>query len=228
MSDVEVDATITDPPFGAKTHSAWRSGGAADKLKRGAIKYACWTPKDVKAFVAHWSPRTRGWMVALTSHDLWREWQRAYEANGRYAFAPIPCVTIGGSIRLSGDGPSSWSVYAMVARPRTREMQAWGTLPGAYVMRGAVHRHLGGGGRGKSPDLMRALVRDYSRPGDLVADQCAGLGTTGLVALSMGRRFVGAEVDGDTHARALERFVGFEPVADLFDPRRARPEGLAL
>jgi len=227
MSDVEVDATITDPPFGAKTHSAWRSGGAADKLKRGAIKYACWTPKDVEAFVAHWSPRTRGWMVALTSHDLWREWQRAYEANGRYAFAPIPCVTIGGSIRLSGDGPSSWSVYAMVARPRTREMQAWGTLPGAYVMPGGmnVHRHLGGGGRGKSPDLMRALVRDYSRPGDLVADQCAGLGTTGLVALSMGRRFVGAECDQAVHADGLARLSRVQPV-DLFDPGRARQPDL--
>lgn len=238
LADVECDAVVTDPPFGARTHAAWRASDResgpdhaagkktarsarsdiAAKLKRTPIEYASWTPEDVAAFVAHWGPRTRGWMVALTSHDLAPAWSDAFEAIGRYAFAPIPCVTWGGSIRLAGDGPSGWTVWAMVARPRVAPYAKWGTLPGAYISRGGQNvwrEHGGGGGRGKPIDLMRALVRDYSRPGDLICDPCAGYGTTGRAALSMGRRFVGAECDAAAHAEALNR-LGRPTSGDLF------------
>jgi site-specific DNA-methyltransferase (adenine-specific) len=40
---------------------------------------------------------------------------------------------------------------------------------------------------------MRAIVRDYSRPGDIVCDPCSGAATTLLAALTEGRRAVGAE-----------------------------------
>ncbi len=236
LADVECDALITDPPFGERTHGAWRDGerasgpgykaGIAAKLKRKAIDYDHWTPEDVAAFVAHWSPRTRGWMVALTSHELAPAWQAAYEAAGRYCFAPLPCVTWGGSIRLQGDGPSSWTVWAMVARPRARKFQAWVTMPGAYVVqRPANDGAIWGGGRGKSIDLMKALLRDYSRPGDLICDPCAGHATTGVAALTMGRRFVGSECDEATFHRARKRLAETQ-VVDLFDAGRAVQPGL--
>ena len=178
-------------------------------------------------------------MVALTSHDLAPAWQDAYEAAGRYNFAPLPCVTWGGSIRLGGDGPSSWTVWAMVARPKTRAFQKWGTLAGAYQV-AQPNNALGvnglpvssagalpGGGRGKPLDLMRALVRDYSRPGDLVCDPCSGYGTTGVAALGMGRRFVGAECDQAAHAEAMVRLGRVQPV-DLFDVDRGAKTGVLL
>lgn len=251
LADVECDAVIADPPFGERTHAAWRSGeresgadykrgaktrgkrGGSDiaaKLKRGPITYGSWTPADVDEFVRFWAPRCRGWIVALTSHDLAPAYQASYEAAGLYSFAPLPCVTWGGSIRLSGDGPSSWTVWAMVARPKTREMQRWGTLPGAYdVSHGHHGASRGGpvGGRGKPLDLMRAIVNDYSRPGDLVCDPCAGYGSTLAAALTKGRRAVGAEVDAEVHAEALRRLAGVQYV-DLFDSGRASQGGLEL
>lgn len=208
LADVECDALIVDPPFGARTHAAWREGPRANGSPgkdRTLITYAEWTPDDVATFVAHWSLRARGWFVAMTSHDLAPAWTDAFEVAGRYAFAPLPCVTLGGSVRLCGDGPSSWTVWAMVARPR-KAFARWGTLPGAYVHSVSPgERAEGGGGRGKPLDLMRALVKDYSRPGDLIVDPCSGYGTTGLAALSMGRRFVGAECDAAAHAEAMKR-----------------------
>ena len=224
LADVECDASIADPPFGERTHASWREGGAAAKLKRGAITYAHWTPDDVRDYVKAWSDRTRGWMVAMTSHDLCEAWQDEFESAGRYSFAPIPFVTIGGSIRLAGDGPSNWTVWLMVARPRTRKMQKWGTLPGAYILQGGANTWAhdeSGGGRGKSLDGMRAIVRDYSRACDLICDPCGGLATTGVAALGMGRRFVGAEMDPATHGRGLRRLAAVQPV-DLFDPGRAQ------
>ena len=45
------------------------------------------------------------------------------------------------------------------------------------------------------PDLARALVELYTRPGDLVLDPMSGIGTTGVEAVRLGRRYVGVEVE---------------------------------
>jgi DNA modification methylase len=62
---------------------------------------------------------------------------------------------------------------------------------------------------------MRALVRDYSRKGDLVCDPTAGAATTLIAAATEGRRAVGAEVDPDTYRLAQERIArGFTLTLD--------------
>ena len=68
----------------------------------------------------------------------------------------------------------------------------------------------------KPPNLMRALVRDYTRPGDLVCDPCAGGGTTLLAAVQEGRRAVGSEMDPETHAKAVERLKRKLAQSDLW------------
>lgn len=202
LAGLSCSVLIVDPPYSARTHAAATTrndGTAADGL---TPTYEGWTPDDVHSFVAEWSPRTDGWMVALTDSELLSAWRDAYRAAGRYAFAPVPCVTIGGSVRISGDGPSSWTVYAMVARPATTAFVKWGTLPGAYV----GDREQGTkSGRGKPRWLMDALVRDYSRQGDLICDPMAGYGSTLFAALRAGRRAVGAERDAEAHAEAMRR-----------------------
>lgn len=200
-----VDALITDHPYGARTHASEATRDDGHDAEGLAPEYAHWTAADVMDFAAAWSDRVRGWMVALCSHDLIPAWESAYEAVGRYGFAPVPCVINGMSVRMQGDGPSSWAVYAMVGRPRTGEFSRWNTLPGAYV----GGRETGSeGGRGKPRWLMRALVRDYSRPGDLICDPLSGYGATLIAALDEGRRCIGAEIDhaayDEAHRRAAQ------------------------
>jgi site-specific DNA-methyltransferase (adenine-specific) len=55
--------------------------------------------------------------------------------------------------------------------------------------------------------LMRAIVRDYSRPGDVVCDPCAGGATTLIASVIEGRQAIGSELDPATHAKALNRIV---------------------
>lgn len=199
-----VDVLITDHPYGKRTHEKSRDGEREDgySVEGIAPEYTHWGAADVLHFAQHWSPRTRGWMVALCSHDLIPAWETAYEAVGRYGFAPVPCVINGMSVRLGGDGPSSWTVYAMVGRPRTGEFSRWGTLPGAYT----GGREPGAeGGRGKPSWLMRAIVRDYSRPGDRICDPLAGYGATLIAALDEGRRAIGAEIDHGAYDEAYRR-----------------------
>lgn len=222
LADVECDALIVDPPYGKRTH-AGHDGGVthtgADTARRQALSYGFWAPRDVRAFVDAWSARVRGWFCAMSCSDLAPVWRLAFQAAGRATFAPIPCVIRAMSVRLSGDGPSSWTVYLNVARPRSKEAARWGTLPGAYV----VSRDPGYIG-GKPLELMHAIVRDYSRPGDLVCDPCAGSGTTLLAAEELGRRAIGAEVDAKAYAFAMKRLSGPRQF-DLFETKTPDAHG---
>lgn len=211
LADVtRCDALIVDPPYSARTHAAATTRSDGTDAAGLTPSYAGWSASDVAEFVAAWAPRTRGWMVALTDSELIPAWRDAYRAVGRYAFAPLPCIIHGMSVRISGDGPSSWAIYAMVSRPPG--LLKWGTLPGAYVDRYAKEEGSemvrGGGagmGRGKPTWLTDMIVRDYSRESNLICDPMAGYGSTLLSALRSGRRAVGAEIDQEAHAEALRR-----------------------
>jgi hypothetical protein len=205
LADVECDAIICDPPYGERTHDAEVERNDESGRTEGLTpQYKAWRPVDVSDFVSSWSRRCRGWIVSMTSHDLIPAWEAAYAIAGRYCFAPVPCVMRGMSVRMQGDGPSSWAVWAVVARPREKSFLGWGALDGAYHgPRGSES----GGGRGKPAWLMNALVRDYSRPGDLVCDPFAGWGSTLAAAVANGRRAIGSEMDADAYAEAQRRLA---------------------
>lgn len=186
------DALITDPPYSSRTHE-----GQSD-LERG-IAYQAWDDRDMIGLLPH----VEGWACVMNDHVAVPLIERQMEESGRYAFAPLPIVSIGGRVRRSGDGPSSWTVWMVVSRPRKLPWAKWGTLPGAYIERGSVK---GAPIIGcKQTDTMRRIVRDYTRPGDTVWDPYAGAGTTLMAAVMEGRKAVGAEVDPDTWAYAVER-----------------------
>ena len=256
LADVEmVDAVIVDAPYSARTHGGhdaaptvggdpfkrsthglqkggmskfWEYSDGTSRVPcdRRAINYGGWTPDDVRAFVSSWSPRCRGWMVTITDHTLAPAWAAAMADAGRYVFAPLPWFAPGSRVRLTGDGPSSWTCWIIVGRPRSgtyRDGTAahkWGTLPGGYNVTSERGSHIGG----KPSKLMRMLVNDYSRPGDLICDPCAGWATTLLAAAQEGRRAVGSEMDPETYADALKRLDRDTQQADLFSDLR-RQEG---
>lgn len=235
--DVFVDHTITDPPYGQRTHEGHNDGSlAAINGFEAEIDYDHWAPDDVHEFVRHWSPRTRGWMVSMTSHDLIPAWERAHAEAGRYCFAPIPYVDFGKGPRVLGDGPASWTCFIVVARPRSRAwLEAWQqrrkaarlskSLPGAYLRaQGDVTWAPPGGGKrigGKPIGLMRALVEDYTFPGQVVADPYAGHATLLRACDELGRDAIGAERDRGVWHAAIGRLAAPVPLG-LFAARESR------
>lgn len=230
LADVTTcDAVVCDPPYSARTHEGsdaglvaglvgyrertpWvRSDGRIEQPWSGgrrSLSYTAWTTVDVDEFCAAWAQRCRGWTVTFNSHDLLPAISTGFEQRGRYSFAPLPFFSPGSRIRLSGDGPSSWTTWINVTRPTTREMQRWGTLPGGYVFPPEDMLVVGG----KPLPLMQAIVRDYTRPGDLVVDPFCGGGTTALACAIEGRRCVTSEMDPVTFEKARKRLErGFTP-----------------
>lgn len=199
-----VDTLITDPPYSARAHDGHDKGAKGGKTKRSTLGYSSMSPEAVDDFVTAWAPRTRGWFVVMTDHVLAPAWEASLQRAGRYVFAPVPFVHPGSRVRLQGDGPTCWAVWIIAARPRTREWSKWRALPGAYVLPQGNGRDQVITG-GKPVWLMRSLVNDYSRPGDLVCDPFAGGGTTLLAARVEERNSVGAEVNADHYTIARGR-----------------------
>lgn len=224
------DCLMADPPYSERVHKGHDDGanladkqekhrkknGVLDTTKpRRKISYAFWTPADVDAFIDSWAPRISGWFVCLSDSELCGVYRAAYERNGLTGFQPVPIVITGMTVRRSGDGPSSWAIYANVGRPKS--LCRWGTLPGAYVGTVGQRERKAAAVAGAKPLwAMRALVRDYTRPGDLVVDPCAGGATTLIAAAIEGRKAIGAEVDKKTFGIAQRRLAaGYTPALDF-------------
>ena len=218
-SGAHVDALIVDPPYSARTHA----GHDSLATLRRELGYAPWTERDVAEFVEVWSEITRGWVVVMTDCDLAQVWRDALASKGRTAFAPVPLVELNSRVRLMGDGPSSWTTWVVVARPRS--LVRWGTLPGAYVVPVERGRQVIGG---KPLAAMRAIVTDYSLPGDVVCDPCCGAGTTLLAASLLGRKWVGGDARQSCVDIARRRLDGARKQTTLDVRIETRAEQLRL
>ena len=213
----EVDCIITDPPYSARTHTGNGGGRRTTNRETGIgreIDYAALSPDEAHAWGREWARRARSWIAVLTDHSLLPAWSSGFESGGMYAFAPVPCVITGMTCRLTGDGPSSWAVYLMVAR--SKAAAKWGTLPGAYVVTPEPSRGESRIG-GKPLPLMRQIVRDYSRPGMVVADPCCGYGTTLIAAAEQGRTVWGCDTDAESVRRTRERLETVKAQPQLFE-----------
>lgn len=228
LADVEPDAVITDPPYADRVEGGFRTNrnGARSAVGMG------YEPIDDRWCMGLWL-RWRavpGWLVVCCDHEAWRWHDRGAAAVGRMRFAPVVIVKSGYAPRMVGDGPASGCEYMCVARPRNRHMASWGALPGWYPMDTvrAGHGHCGVSGA-KSVAFMRAIVRDYSRPDDLVCDPCAGGATTLIAAALEGRRAIGAELDPKTFAKAcsrIERTALTPPLPFAVEGTPMKQEGL--
>lgn len=229
LGDVdEVDTFISDPPYSPRTHQGHDSGTKQQQTSKGYAKsarkeleYVALDEEDVHRLVEFWAPRVRGWFVVMTDHVSIPWYEAALEAAGRYVFAPLPFVEPGSRVRLVGDGPTCWATQIIAARPREKSFMSWGALPGAYVLpkgqRGKRGKRLTGG---KPLWVMRQLVKDYSRDGDLIVDPFSGAATTLIAASTEGRRAIGAELDIETFELARQRIEAFEKNVAFIDATR--------
>ena len=215
LADVEAcDSLICDPPYSSRTDEGYMSHGLIETAAKTDIGYRPINREAAEELAASWAPRVQRWAVIFGDH-ISREWHaQAWEATGWLVFAPVIWVKKGAAPRFHGDGPASQVDHIMVARRRGLEKD--GHRAGWYLVDTprAGHGHLGVTGS-KDPVGMRAIVRDYSRPGDLVVDPFCGSGTTAAACAIEGRRCITSERDPKTFAIAQKR-LGRGHTPDFF------------
>ncbi len=222
LADVaECDAVVIDPPYSIETHKG--NDMLPDRYSgRRDLSYPWWTARDVRCFVRAWANRCKGWIAAMTDDRLSFLWRVAMRAAGRYSFASVSITQH--RPRLVGDGPGSCTVHLQASRPSQKRFLSWGSLPGWYESTPERGSAVNGA---KPLALMQRIVCDYSRPGDLVVDPCAGGGTTLLAAAIEGRRAIGAEQDPKTFALAVRRLSkGYTPRLQMLERPKPKQESL--
>ena len=218
----KVDAVITDPPYSARTHAGHDVGSTG--AGRAELGYAFLSADDAKRFAGLFCGICEGWIVWMTDHTLAPDIADALSDNGHYVFAPLPYFHAGRSVRLTGDGPCSWTDWIVAAR--TKAQSKWGTLPGGYVAEKGWNDKARMGG--KPTALMDALVRDYSRQGDIVLDSHMGAGTTGVSCIRAGRKFIGCEIAPAAFDIACRRIEQAVAQGQLFAPEPPRQEQASI
>jgi predicted methyltransferase len=172
FADVEpgsVDAVITDPPYEREWLEHWSALGeqAAKWLRPGGRLVAM----SGQMFL----PEVMG---RLGEHlDYW--WTVAYLVPGgqavRHYSRQVQNFWKPVLVFRNGDGPDLWmgDVARSDVNDSDKRLHDWG----------------------QSESGMADLVKRVTVPGDLIVDPCAGAGTTGVVALALGRRFIGSEIN---------------------------------
>lgn len=206
-----IDHIITDPPYSDRTH-ANHDDASQRREGRAELCYAALTPADAEALATDFCEVCGGWIVWLTDFELAPIIRNQLAALGRTTFVPLPYFHPGRSIRMAGDGPSSWTDLIVVAR--TKEQLRWGTLRGGYVAGpGWDDKERMGG---KPTRLMQLIVSDYSRPDEIVCDPFMGAGTTGVACMKEGRSFIGIEIDPVAFDTACKRIEDAQRQGQLF------------
>jgi site-specific DNA-methyltransferase (adenine-specific) len=70
--------------------------------------------------------------------------------------------------------------------------------------------------------LFEYLIQTYSKPGELVLDNCAGSGTTGVACQNMGRNFILIEREKEYFEKAKARLEG-KPIPDFQEQKPEPP-----
>lgn len=223
LADASVDVTITDPPFDARTH---RAALEAERPGRGRkiaapLPFAALGDAELRQAAAQIARVTRRWIIVVSAERHVEAWAAAFEASG------APFVRLGWANRtnarpqMSGDRPAPAADPLVIAH-RAAVPLRWngGGRPARWDAPAA--RHDAGGQvhpTQKPLALMRALVADFSAPGELVCDPFAGVATTAVACKELGRRFVGWEVSPEYHATALRRLAATREQLSLELPR---------
>lgn len=66
----------------------------------------------------------------------------------------------------------------------------------------------------KPPAVSQVLISQSSQPGDIVADPFMGSGSVGVAAATLGRRFLGTDINPEAVRVSVERLRNFGPVRE--------------
>ncbi len=200
----KVDAVITDPPYGEKTHQGARTDSGETKL----IEFASISDETFQIFCRLAVEISNRWVIMTCE---WRHAAKAEEAG-------LPVIRLGvwvkpnGMPQMTGDRPATgWEAVLMLHRDGKKWWNGGGH-PAVWIF----NKENGDHPTTKPQPLLRKWVQQFTDSGETVLDPFAGSGSTGVACLGMGRVFVGIERDPKYFAIACERIENAQRQQRMF------------
>ena len=198
----EADHVITDAPYVAEVDE----NNAADRVRNpGAFGFAPMTD-DLRVRTARAIGAVcRRWSLTFCAYEEAHLWREELEKVGMIYWQLGHFRRIGAKPQMTGKGPAQPNEAIVICHSRLLEqrwngggkMAEW-SVP---VARGDDRMHP----TQKPTMLMKMLIEDFTDEGELIADPFAGVATTGVAAVSIGRRFWGRELDPGHYKNGLDR-----------------------
>jgi DNA modification methylase len=222
LSAGAVDVMISDPPYSDDTHGKVLPKTRNDGGKvREVIDFPPIDAAAVEAISLEVVRVVRSWIVVFGDFDSIALWRRFLTAAGAEWIREGVWWKTDAQPQTSGDRAGQGiELMGLAHAPRAKgsgRMQWNG---------GGAHFREMGPSREPSVErfhptqkpewLMASLVSKFSSPGHVVIDPFAGSGTTGVVCVRTGRKFMGAEINPSMHARAWSRIAATKYQPPLF------------
>lgn len=211
MPEKSVGHIIVDPPFSDRVHRRLGMEGRADGIKpRDVLSFGHLTREVAQELAVEYCRTANRWIIIFCDELSFGVWVDSIEAAGGEYVRKGTYVKADAMPQMSGDRPATGTEEIVIAHAaRQAGRLRWNGGGKAAVYRGnaqesgipRVHPCQ------KPIWLMRALVTDFTDPGELVLDSHAGSGTTGAACIELGRDFIGFEKDPKHHATATARLA---------------------
>ena len=226
----KVDAVVTDPPYEAVMQKKWgvlTRNAPSSHVRHAAIGFDAIDEIRPKTALAIKAACT-GWAVIFCMAEGVRAWRDEIEKSGAKYKRAMVWIKPDAMPQFNGQGPSVGHEM-MVAAWYGAGHSKWngGGRPGTFTFcknspGGSIHPTQ------KPLPLISELVQLFSQGHSLVCDPFMGSGTTGVVCMNLGRKFIGIEIEPKYFDIACKRIEEAQRQGKLFDKPKPKPEQQSL
>ena len=179
-----VDVVITDPPYGEKTHAGARTGGGTEKL----ITFDSVTAEYMVSLARRLCVLSKRWVVMTC------DWRHCAEIEKQCPDIFIRAgvwIKPNGMPQYTGDRPAmGWEAVAILHRSGVKKSNGGGSHAVWNVPKVS-----GDHPTQKPLNLIVKWMHLFSNSGETILDPYCGSGTSLLAAESMGRKWIGIELE---------------------------------
>jgi site-specific DNA-methyltransferase (adenine-specific) len=222
---------MCDPPYSEHVHGAARSsrmvaandrGGryGADVRRNVDLGFEYLTDGDRRFLAAEFARIAQRWVLVFSDVESDHLWREDLTAEGLDYVRTGAWVKVGSTPQFSGDRPATGFEAITIAHPRGRKRWNGGGRHGVWEFEPVYKVPIVLNRSGRDPrlhttqkplPLMRALMDDFTEPGEIVLDATAGSGTTGHAAKAAGRRAILIEQSEEYCEKIARRIADVTP-----------------
>jgi len=217
-----VDHIVTDPPYEQRLHEAAKTVSNYRVDNGPELREIPFESIDVirADFINLAQKVSKGWFVGFCNLEGVAKWADAINASDMKYKKACVWVKPDATPQFNGQCPATGAECFVTAWCGSGKSK-WnaGGKRGVYThLTNSKDRH-GVHPTEKPLRLMKELLADFTNEGDLICDPFMGSGTTGVACASMGRKFVGVELNRNYFDIAVKRIGDAYKQPDLFVPQ---------